>query len=204
MSYRLVGYQTADGRLWPPEDVQIVYETADTTDTRVALSYGCTCPGGNNHDPGNTGCQYGQVAATQPEPPGLQQAIHAAYLRLLEHYPSDLGGHEAVFGLAGDIATDAVEAAWPYAIGSANQHHWKRTAVHKMQQLQAAQAENQQLRNLLTKHAEWAGVTTIDDGRGAQPTYYCPACRSSRKRGHKPDCPIQAALGQVERAKDHP
>jgi|GEM_PF-5787828 len=51
--------------------------------------------------------------------PDLTHAIHAAYLRLLEHYPSDHGGHEAIFGLAGDIATDAVEAAAPILIRQA-------------------------------------------------------------------------------------
>jgi uncharacterized Zn finger protein (UPF0148 family) len=52
-----------------------------------------------------------QTTTTTPDK--VEQAIQAAYLRLLEHYPSDHGGYEAIFGVAGDIATDAVEAATP-------------------------------------------------------------------------------------------
>jgi hypothetical protein len=100
------------------------------------ITPGCTCP---KFDPATD-----HPTAVAGPTPDLQQAIHAAATALYKS--SDETAELQGWNL---IARIAVEAAWPYATGSANQHHWKRTAVNKMEQLQAAQAEVERLREVL-------------------------------------------------------
>ena len=141
---------TPQGPAWPndepaPADVGERTDEAPVTDRQVPHT---TRPTGDSRAR-EVGEAHESVAGP---PPDLQQAIHAATNALI--VASAAGSfpvsNKMLDGQA--IARVAVEAAWPFAIGTASQHHWKRTATNTMAKLQAAQDENETLN--ITWHDE--------------------------------------------------
>lgn len=68
-------------------------------------------------------------------------------------------------------------------------------AADALEQLQAAQAENQQLRDFI-RSIEWYGIRCDQDITGCVDLLVCPECDRTPEEGHQPDCKLHAALGQ--------